>query len=58
MTTKEAAEKLGLSLKRVQTWAKSNKQKKGRDYDLTNADVDKIRSRMGKRGKHLTGGAE
>ena len=51
-TSKQVALLLGLTERRIQRWAKANdKPKFGRDYLLNDADVDRIRSRMGKRGR-------
>jgi len=51
-TTTEVAKLLGLSRRRVQQAAVSlGVEKLGRDYVLTDADIKRVRERIGKQGK-------
>ena len=51
-TSKDAAIICGVSVRRIQQWAtQTGKQKAGRDYDFSFADLHAIISRKGRMGR-------
>jgi len=54
LTTKEAAEKVGLTYVRINQLIKSGElpaEKRGRDYFVREADVDRLKDRPERRGR-------
>lgn len=53
MTTKDVANKTGLSIRRVQQAAPLYAIKEGRDWHWTDDGVQKLLERKGQKGKHV-----
>jgi excisionase family DNA binding protein len=58
LTTKEAAEKLGITVRRVQAMIVDDRlkaQKLGRDYVIEEADLESVKERKAGRPKQING---